>query len=113
MRLCPKLALALALAVTASPLAAQGRAFTPRDWYKLSTLGSPALSPDGKWVAFTVTTVREAENKRHSEVWMVSADGGEPVRMTSPSLESSNPRWSPDGRLLLFSSTRPNSKART
>jgi dipeptidyl aminopeptidase/acylaminoacyl peptidase len=92
---------------------AQGRAFAPADWYRLTTVSNPAVSPDGKWVAFTVTTLRESENKRHAEVWMIAADGGEPIRMTSPSTESSNPRWSPDGKLLLFSSSRPNSKART
>jgi dipeptidyl aminopeptidase/acylaminoacyl peptidase len=104
---------ALWQALVVSPGLAQGRAFTPQDWYRLTTLSSPAVSPDGKWVAFTVTTVRESENKRHAEVWMVAAEGGEPIRMTSPSMESSSPRWSPDGKLLLFSSSRPSSKART
>ena len=94
-------------------LAAQGRAFTPQDWYRLSTVSGPAVSPDGKWVAFNVTTVREAENKRHTEIWMTATVGGQPIRMTSPSTESNGPRWSPDGKLLLFSSSRPNSKART
>ncbi len=104
---------ALGQLAAVAPLVGQGRAFTPEDWYRLTTVSSPAVSPDGKWVAFTATTVRESENKRHAEVWMVGTDGGEPIRMTSPSTESSNPRWSPDGRLLLFSSSRPNSKART
>jgi dipeptidyl aminopeptidase/acylaminoacyl peptidase len=96
-----------------SPLTAQGRAFTPTDWYRVTTLSAPAISPDGRQIAFTVTTVVAAENKRHSEVWMVPAAGGNPVRMTSPSVESSAPRWSPDGRLLLFTSTRPGSRGRT
>ena len=110
-----RLATAVALAVPAA-LAAQQRAlraFTPNDWYRLTTLSAPALSPDGKLVAFTVTTVKESENKRHSEVWVVSTSGGEPQRFTSPSTESSNPRFSPDGKYLLFTSTRPGSKART
>ena len=89
------------------------RAFTPADWYKVTTLSAPAVSPDGKLVAFTVTTVRETENKRHNEVWVVPVTGGEPTRYTSPSTESSNPRFSPDGKYLLFNSTRPGSKART
>ncbi|MEZ4585302.1 MAG: S9 family peptidase [Gemmatimonadales bacterium] len=105
--------LAAGLTLTAGALQAQGRAFAPEDWYRLATVSSPAISPDGQWVAFTVTTVREKENKRHSEVWLVSSQGGEPSRLTSPSQESSNPRWSPDGRLLLFSSNRPPSRART
>ena len=91
---------------------AQGRAFTPNDWYRVTTLSSPAVSPDGQRVAFTVTTVVTAENKRHSEIWVVGSEGGSPVRYTSPSVESSQPRWSPDGRLLLFNSTRPGSKGR-
>ena len=99
----------------ASPSASVGarRAFTPADWYKVTTVASPAMSPDGKLVAFTVTTVRESENKRHNEVWVVPTAGGEPTRYTSPSTESSNPRFSPDGKYLLLSSTRPGSRART
>ena len=96
-----------------SPVTAQSRTFTPNDWYRVTTLSAPALSPDGKQVAFTVTTVVAAENKRHSEVWLVPAAGGDPARLTAPGVESSNPRWSPDGKLLLFASTRPGGKGRT
>ena len=111
-------ALAITLTVTPltvhrSPLLAQGKPFSPNDWYRVTTLSAPAVSPDGKQVAFTVTTVRAAENKRHSEVWLVSAAGGEPARLTSPGVESSNPRWSPDGKLLLFASQRAGGKGRT
>jgi len=105
--------LALQLSAHRSPLTAQSRAFTPNDWYRLTAIGGPAISPDGKRVAFTVTTVVAAENKRHSEVWLVATAGGDPMRLTSPGLESSNPRWSPDGKLLLFASTRPGGKGRT
>ena len=112
-------ALPLALVAQARPAATTAsatttrRAFTPADWYKMTTLAAPAVSPDGKLVAFTVTTVREAENKRHSEVWVVPTAGGEATRYTSPSTESSNPRFSADGKYLLFNSTRPGSRART
>jgi dipeptidyl aminopeptidase/acylaminoacyl peptidase len=85
-------------------------AFTPADWYKVTTLSTPALSPDGSKVAFTVTTVREAENRRHSEVWVVPAQSGEPARYTSPGFESSNPRFSDDGKTLYFTSQRPGGR---
>ncbi|MDQ6885959.1 MAG: S9 family peptidase [Gemmatimonadota bacterium] len=86
------------------------RAFTPSDWYRLTAVAAPALSPDGKLVAFTVTTVKEAENRRHSEVWVVPTTGGEPSRYTTPGVESSAPRFSPDGKYLRFTSSRPGGK---
>jgi dipeptidyl aminopeptidase/acylaminoacyl peptidase len=115
----------LALLALAAPLAAQQpapapapsatalRAFTPNDWYKVTTLGAPAMSADGKLVAFTVTTVVERENKRHSEVWAVPASGGPAVRYTAPGYESSNPRFSPDGKYLFFTSNRPGGRGTT
>ncbi|HKJ01214.1 MAG TPA: hypothetical protein VJ997_02130, partial [Longimicrobiales bacterium] len=83
--------LILAALVVAVPASAQttstGRAFTPDDWYRLTTVSSPAMSPDGRYVAFTVMTIDEAGNKRHNEVWMVPTAGGEPMRLTSPGTE--------------------------
>ena len=98
-------AVVLALCVATSSAAPQSpsskRAFTLEDWYRVTTLRQPAMSPDGKTVAFTVTTVREAENKRHSEVWLAGTDGSAPRRLTSASSESSAPRWTPDGKALI------------
>ena len=106
----------LILAVLPSTLGAQQaakRAFTPNDWYKLTTLSAPAMSPDGARVAFTVQTINEKDNKYHREVWVVPTVGGEATRFTSPATESSNPRWAPDGKYLLFTSTRPGGKGST
>ncbi len=100
---------AAALLLVTPPLAAQqssGRAFQLGDWYKVTNLSAPTLSPDGSQAAFTVTTVIEKENRRHTEVWVQSLAGGPAVRMTSPGTESSNPRWSDDGKTLYFTSTR-------
>src|SRR6185369_10596299 len=108
---------ALFAALCATPALAQQsagpRAFQLADWYKLTTLSSPAMSPAGDRVAFTVTTVRESENKRHSEIWVVPTSGGDPQRYTSPSTESSAPRWSPDGKYLFFTSSRAGGKGNT
>src|SRR5262245_33402736 len=103
------------LACAAVSLGAQQskRAFQLADWYKLSTLSAPAMSPDGRHVAFTVQTVNEKDNRYHREVWVVSTTSGAPVRFTSPSTESSNPRWSPDGKLLVFTSQRPGGRGPT
>lgn len=102
--------LALLIPATAS---AQGRAFEPEDWYDMATLSSPAMSPNGQYVAFTVMTIDEEANRRHREVWMVETAGGEPRRLTSPGTESSNPRWSPDGSMLFFTSSRPGGEGST
>src|SRR5687767_11092316 len=80
------------------------RAFTLADWYRVTTVRQPAMSPDGKWIAFTVTTVRESENKRASGVWVVPVSGGAPTRLTPAGVESSTPRWSPDRKTLVVTS---------
>jgi dipeptidyl aminopeptidase/acylaminoacyl peptidase len=95
---------------TAFPVLAQDRGLEPADFYKEIGVGGVALSPDGSMVAFTVTTIDEEENGRHREIWLQRlADGepdGEPFRFTSPTEESSGPSWSPDSRLLSFTSRR-------
>ncbi len=101
---------AVALVVTGAQAQGPKRAFTPADYYKVTSLSNPAMSPDGKLIAVTVGTVRESENKRHAEIWVVPAAGGAPVRYTSAGFESSNPRFSPDGKYLFFTSSRPGGK---
>ena len=81
----------LLLLVPAAAFAQAKRPFTPGDWYKVTNVSAPTLSPDGGKVAFTVTTVREAENRRHTEVWVVPTSGGEAARYTSPAFESESP----------------------
>jgi dipeptidyl aminopeptidase/acylaminoacyl peptidase len=109
LRLAAAILLPVGIATAQQPAPAR-HAFTPADWYKVTTLSAPALSPDGKQVAFTVTTVRESENRRHSEVWVVGTQGGEPMRYTSPGFESSAPRFSDDGKILYFTSQRPGGR---
>ena len=90
--------------------AAQGRGYVPDLYYRLVGVGEVAVSPGGSHVAFTVTTVIEDENRRHREVWLQPLENGRPAGdafpVTSSNEESSGPRWSPDGSLLAFSSSR-------
>ena len=87
--------------------AQDGRALSLEDYFRVESVGSPAISPDGRSVAFVRTFVHEEENRRRSEVWLVPTDGSErPTRITHPAFNSSSPRWSLDGKLLAFSSRR-------
>lgn len=77
------------------------------DIFQLQDVRGPEVSPDGQWVAYTVGTVDKENDKRPSNIWMVSWDGSQHVQLTySPEAESM-PHWSPDNRYLSFVSARP------
>ena len=98
------LPLSLLCAAAVGPAAAQTtgprRPLAIEDYYRIRTAGQPLLSPDGKWVAFTLTTRTEATNADSIRVWLVPADGSVPERQLSPpGINARNPEWRRDGRL--------------
>lgn len=83
------------------------RALELQDYYRIESADNAAISPDGRWVAFVRSFLIEAENRRHSEIWLAPTNSSsDPVRITNPAFSSTNPRWSPDGTLLAFASRR-------
>ncbi len=94
----------------AGPAAAQTRGVLPQDYYRMTFVSDVQVSPTGDYVAFTVQTVVEDKNRRHQEIWLQRLDRGRPTgapfRFTDPTVESSAPRWAPDGAVLAFSSRR-------
>jgi len=86
------------------------RAMKPADLYKLPGVSDPQVSPDGLWVAYTVTTVDSIKDSRSSDVWMVSLDGKTNIQLTHSPEGESSPRWSPDGKYLSFLSSRQEGK---
>lgn len=80
------------------------------DLYRLRDVRDPQLSPDGGWVAYSVSAIDSAKDKSDSDVWMTSWDGSQTIRLTSSPESESSPRWSPDGRYLAFLSGRQEGK---
>jgi dipeptidyl aminopeptidase/acylaminoacyl peptidase len=105
------------LGVIAGAALAQTRGVLPQDYYRTTLVSDVRVSPPGTYVAFTVTTVLEERNKRHQEIWLQRLDRGRPAgapfRFTSPTEESSAPRWSPDGTVLAFTSRRGDDRNTT
>ena len=93
-----------------TPPAVGQRPIRVGDLYRLRDVRDPQLSPDGAWVAYTVSAVDSARDKSDNDVWMTSWDGAQTVRLTSSTENEGTPRWSPDGRYLAFLSGRQEGK---
>ena len=76
------------------------------DMYSMHDVGDPQVSPDGEWVAYTVSTIDKDADKRNTHIWMVKWDGSENLQLTFDAESESAPRWSADGKYLSFLSSR-------
>jgi dipeptidyl aminopeptidase/acylaminoacyl peptidase len=78
------------------------RALRPDDFYNMQIVTEPQVSPDGKWVAYVVSTNDRGADETRSAIWMVSWDGTQQVPLTNPAHDTGSPRWSLDGRYLSY-----------
>jgi dipeptidyl aminopeptidase/acylaminoacyl peptidase len=104
-----KILLAVSLSLATSLLAqtpspSQKHPFTFEDMMKLKRVGAPVPSPDGKWVVFDCVDVDLEANTRISHLWIVPASGGESRRLNETPNHEERPRFSPDGKRLIWTS---------
>ncbi len=92
--------------VTASKAQTAAAPFTIDQLIVVRRVGDPQLSPDGRWVAYTVTDTDKEANRRTTQIYLAPTTGGPARQLTNEKQSSHSPRWSPDGSRLAFISAR-------
>jgi len=104
-----KTMLAALMFTAAAAAPAPGKGLTVDDILAMQRVSDPQVSPDGKWVSFTVRETDLDANRGRNDIWLVSIDGGAASRLTTHPDADSEGRWSADGKWLYFVSTRSGS----
>ncbi len=101
--------LAMLVLLTSAVSASAGtRLWTLEDILAVKSVSDPQVSPDGRWVAHVVQTLRPDSSDYQSDLWLADTETGATRRLTASTANDDSPRWSPDGKWIAFLSERPN-----
>jgi dipeptidyl aminopeptidase/acylaminoacyl peptidase len=93
------------IAFTFPAIAQAKHPFNFEDMMKLKRVGEPEVSPDGKWVIFSVVDVNLEANTKTPHIWIVPTAGGQEREIIADQ-DADRPRWAPDGKRFAFISTK-------
>src|ERR1700733_947440 len=91
------------------PAVAAPRGLTIEDMLAMQRVGDPAVSPDGKRVAFAVRDTDMDANRGRFDIWLANADGSDAHKITSNPDNDTDPAWSADGKWIYFQATTAGS----
>jgi dipeptidyl aminopeptidase/acylaminoacyl peptidase len=91
-------------------LVGERRIPTVDDLLNVQSLGGAQISPDGKWVAYTVTTTDFKQNAYVTHVRLANTQTSRTIQLTRGDKSAGNPQWSPDSEWLAFTSSRVGDK---
>jgi dipeptidyl aminopeptidase/acylaminoacyl peptidase len=112
MRISTLIAAAVAAAAFGGPVAAAKVPLTHETLWMMKRVGPPAVSPDGKWVVFSINEPSYEPDKAVSDLWIVPAAGGAaPRRLTNTKAGEAGVTWSPDSRSSAFATKREGDEA--
>ena len=100
-------ALGLLMLALAGPVDAQDkRPVQTEDMFDMRSVGAPVVSPDGVWIAYTVSRTSLEDERSYTRIYMSPAEGGEAIGLTVEGKSAVSPGWSPDGRYFTFTASR-------